>query len=63
MIRGWILDLLIEHLRKNGSELGLRIAKEVVLPYLKESKRRKRRMDSTTTRFAKSNASWQTRSS
>lgn len=36
MVRGWILDLLIEHLRRNGSELGLRIAREVVLPYLKE---------------------------
>lgn len=36
IFEGWILNLLLEHFKRNGKELGLRIAKEALLPYLKE---------------------------
>ena len=36
MMRNWMMDLIMDYVRKNGPELGLRIGREVILPYLKE---------------------------
>ena len=36
ILEGWLTKLIIDLLRKHGKEFGLRIAKTVVLPWLKE---------------------------